>query len=239
MNLEKIFQALPYSDKDYHYGSRIEFDRDGYLYFSVGDRGARDENPQNLYNHGGKIHRINDDGSIPSDNPFIDSSGAMPSIYSYGHRNPQGIALHHETGEIWSHEHGPMGGDEINIIKKGRNYGWPVITYGINYDGTIITEDTAMDGMEQPILYWTPSIAPCGMAFVEGNVYPEWKGNLLVGSLSYTYLARCELEGNKVIHQEKLLDGIARIRNVKMGPDGYIYVATESPGKILKIIPVN
>lgn len=233
---EKIFQALPYSGKDYHFGSRLEFDRDGYLYFSVGDRGDREVNPQSLENHCGKIHRIFDDGSIPPDNPFVNTEGAMPTIFSYGHRNPQGIALHEVTGEIWTHEHGPKGGDEINIIKKAGNYGWPEITFGINYDGTIITNDTARDGMEQPLIYWVPSIAPCGMDFVEGNIYPGWEGNLLIGSLSIMYLVRCEIKNNEVIHQEKLLEGIGRVRNVKMGPDGYIYVATESPGRIIKII---
>lgn len=219
---EKIFQALPYSEKNYHFGSRLEFDRDGYLYFSVGDRGAREVNPQSLENHSGKIHRIFDDGSIPPDNPFVNTKGAVPTIFSYGHRNPQGIAKHPVTGKIWTHEHGPMGGDEINIIEKGINYGWPEITFGINYDGTIITNDTAQDGMAQPLLYWTPSIAPCGMDFVVGNIYKEWEGNLLVGSLKFMYLERLEIKDDQVIHQEKLIEGIGRVRNVKIGPDGYI-----------------
>lgn len=235
---EVLFQAVPAEKRGAHYGSRIEFDRDGYLFLSMGDRGRQD-NAQVITNYSGALHRLNDDGSIPEDNPFLDVSGAVPSIYNYGHRNIQGLALHPETGELWSHEHGPKGGDELNIEEPGKNYGWPEITYGINYNGTIITEDTAKEGMEQPVTYWDPSIAPCGMDFVTGDKYPEWKGNILIGSLRFKYVARCVLDGNKVVHEERLLEGMGRVRNVKTGPDGYIYVALETPGIILKIVPVD
>jgi glucose/arabinose dehydrogenase len=237
--LEVIFEALPYSQKRHHYGSRLEFDREGYLFFSVGDRGNRDVNPQTLDNHCGKIHRVRADGTIPEDNPFIGTEGAMPSIYSYGHRNPQGVIIHPETGEIWTHEHGPRGGDEINVISPGMNYGWPVISYGINYDGTIFTSSTEEEGMEQPLHYWVPSIAPCGMDFIVGDRYPQWEGNLLVGSLKYEYLNMCVIRNGKVVSEEMLLKNIGRLRNVKVGPDGYIYVGVEDPGTIYRLIPVS
>ena len=235
---EQIFEALPYFDTPVHFGSRIVFDADGYLYFGVGDRGFRDDNPQNLENHSGKIHRLNDDGSIPDDNPFFNHPTAKKSIFSYGHRNPQGMCVHPVTGEIWETEHGPRGGDEINIIEAGLNYGWPVISYGINYDGTSFTELTEMEGMEQPISYWTPSIAPCGMAFVTGNLYPEWKGDILSGSLSFEYLHRSKVTNGAVVEDEKLVDYGKRVRNVKMGLDGYIYVALEDPGYLYRIVPL-
>ena len=235
---EIIFKAEPDLKTSHHFGSRLEFDKDGYLFLSVGDRGSRN-NAQKLDNHCGKIHRIMDDGSIPTTNPFVNNKEAMPSIYSYGHRNPQGLVLHPKTKQIWSHEHGPKGGDEINIIRKGRNYGWPVITYGINYNGTILSPDSSKVGMEQPVIHWTPSIAPCGMTFVKGNRYPKWKNNILSGSLRFSHLNRSVVEGDKIIHQEQLLENIGRVRNVEISPDGYIYVAIESPGKILKLIPVD
>ncbi len=234
-----IFQGTPSSAKGHHWGCKLEFDREGYLYFGVGDRGNRDENPQSLSNHAGKIHRIEDDGSIPADNPFVGTPGAMASIYSYGHRNPQGTCMNPETGEIFESEHGPMGGDELNLIRPGLNYGWPVISYGINYNGTKFTDLTAKEGMEQPLTYWVPSIAPCGMTFVKGNRYPNWKNNILIGSLRFQYLERLVLDGYEVIHHEKLLEGIGRVRNVEMSPDGYVYVAIENPGKILRLIPYD
>ncbi|MBS2213640.1 PQQ-dependent sugar dehydrogenase [Carboxylicivirga mesophila] len=234
---EVIFKARPETDKRHHYGCKLEFDQEGYLYFSVGDRGDRDRHPQALNNDCGKIHRIHDDGSIPDDNPFVTYEGARPSIYSYGHRNPQGVCMHPETGRIWTDEHGPKGGDEINLIEPGKNYGWPVISFGINYNGTTFTNDTAKAGMEQPVHYWVPSIAPCGMTFIKGDRYPNWKNNILTGSLRFEYLHRVVLDGDKVSHEEKLLEGIGRVRNVEMSPDGYIYVAIEKPGKILKLVP--
>jgi glucose/arabinose dehydrogenase len=233
-----IFEAQPYSNATHHFGSRFVFDAEGYLYLTVGDRGNHPQNPQSLANHCGKVHRLYDDGRIPDDNPFSGRAGAVPSIYSYGHRNPQGMDIHPRTGAIWTHEHGPRGGDEINIIRPGANYGWPVISYGINYDGTILTDKTEAPGMEQPELYWTPSIAPSGMAFVDSDRYPGWSGDdLLVGSLSFRYLHRCRLDGDKIVDQEKLLENIGRVRDVRMGPDGLVYIAVESPGMIYRILP--
>ncbi len=233
---ELLYKAGPNTTKGQHFGSRITFDNDGYLYFSIGERGARDVNPQDITKDGGKIYRLNDDGSIPEDNPFIGKDGAKTATYSYGHRNPQGLVTHPETGEIWDHEHGPKGGDEINIIEKGANYGWPLITYGINYSGTPITDKTEMEGMEQPIHYWVPSIAPSGMAFVTSNKYNGWKGSLLVGSLVFQYLERLTLDGTKVTSREKLLDDMGRVRDVRQGPDGLIYVSIEGKG-IYKLVP--
>jgi glucose/arabinose dehydrogenase len=235
---EKIFQATPFGNRPHHFGCKLQFDREGYLYFSVGDRGEWD-NAQDLTNHAGKIHRIHDDGRIPEDNPFLATEGAMPSIFTYGNRNPQGVTIHPQTGEIWAHEHGPRGGDEVNIIKAGTNYGWPVISYGINYDSTIITELTEKEGLAQPLHYWVPSIAPCGMTFTTSDLYPNWKGNLLVGSLRFRYLNRCEVVDGKIVHEEKLLDTQGRVRDVEVGPDGYIYVAVEAPGMLLRVYPIN
>lgn len=233
---EILYKGSPNTTKGQHFGSRIAFDNDGYLFFSIGDRGARDVNPQDVTKDGGKIYRLNDDGSIPNDNPFVGTDGAKTAIYSYGHRNPQGLIKHPETGQIWNHEHGPKGGDELNIVEKGANYGWPVITYGINYSGTPITDKTEMEGMKQPIQYWVPSIAPSGMAYVTTDKYKGWKGSLLVGSLAFQYLERLILNGNKVVNREKLMADIGRVRDVRQGPDGLIYVAVEGKG-IYKLVP--
>ncbi len=235
-DVEKLYKASPNSTRGQHFGSRIEFDRDGYLFFSIGERGNRDVNPQDITRDGGKIYRLHDDGRIPEDNPFVGESGAKAAIYSYGHRNPQGLALHPKTGVLWEHEHGPRGGDEINVIQKGKNYGWPIITYGINYSGTKITDETSRPGMEQPLYQWTPSIAPSGMAFVTSDKYPKWEGNLLVGSLAFQYLERLEIKNNKVVYREKLLDGMGRVRNVRQATDGFIYVGIEGKG-IYRLIP--
>lgn len=229
-NKKILYKGSPNTKKGQHWGSRITFDNNGYLYFSIGDRGNRDVNPQDITKDGGKIYRIHDDGRIPDDNPFVDRKGAKTAIYSYGHRNPQGLIKNPFNGEIWNHEHGPRGGDEINIIKKGKNYGWPIITYGINYVGTKITDETSRPNMEQPLHYWVPSIAPSGMAFVSSNKYPDWEGNLLVGSLAFQYLERLELKDNKVVYREKLMDGIGRVRSVRQAPDGFIYVGVEGKG---------
>ena len=233
---EVIYKATPNTKKGHHFGSRIEFDKDGYLFFSVGDRGNRDVNPQDIKRDGGKIYRLNDDGSIPGDNPFVSTPGAKAAVFSYGHRNPQGMAMNPGTGEIWVHEHGPQGGDEINIIKPGKNYGWPLITYGINYDDSTITDDTDLPGMEQPLHYWVPSIAPSGMDFINSDRYPAWKGNLLVGSLKFQYLNLVSVENGKVVKEEKLMEGMGRVRTVKVAPDGYIYVSVEQLG-IVRLIP--
>ncbi|MFO8148076.1 MAG: PQQ-dependent sugar dehydrogenase [Gillisia sp.] len=234
-NQEVLYKATPNTTKGQHFGSRMVFDSDGYLYFSIGDRGARDENPQDITRDGGKIYRINDDGSIPKDNPFVGESNAKEAIYSYGHRNPQGMILHPDTGEVWVHEHGPQGGDEINVIKKGENYGWPVVTYGENYGGGAISDETSKPGMEDPIYYWVPSIAPSGMAYVSTNKYPSLQGNLLIGSLKFQYLEHVVMDGKEVTRREKLLEGIGRVRDVKEGPDGTIYVSVEQKG-IVKLV---
>ena len=233
---ELLYKASPNTTKGQHFGSRLEFDNDGYLFFSIGERGERDVNPQDITRDGGKIYRIMDDGTVPSDNPFVGEQNAKTAAFTYGNRNPQGMTKHPQTGAIWIHEHGPKGGDEINIVQKGANYGWPVITYGINYSGTPITDMTQMEGMTQPIHYWVPSIAPSGMTFVTSDKYPDWKGNLLVGSLAFQYLERLELDGNTVTYREKLMEDIGRVRNVIQGPDGFIYVAVEGKG-IYKLVP--
>jgi aldose sugar dehydrogenase len=235
-DFEVLYKANPNSTRAHHFGSRMAFDNDGHLYFSIGDRGDRDSNPQDVTRDGGKVYRIHDDGRIPADNPFVGVPNAKEATWTYGNRNIQGMVKHFETGEIWTHEHGPRGGDEINIARKGRNYGWPIITYGIEYSGLPITDEREREGMEQPLYYWVPSIAPCGMEIVNSAIYPEWKGNVLAGSLVFQYLERLVIENNKVVHREKLLDGIGRLRNVKQGPDGYIYVAVETKG-IFRLLP--
>ena len=237
-----IFVAEPYSSTRHHYGSRMQFGKDGYLYFSVGERGGHNENPQQIKgNDLGKVHRIKSDGSIPADNPFVKTAGAEPSIYSYGHRNPQGMTIHPQTGEIWTNEHGPRGGDEINIIAPAKNYGWPDITYGINYNGKQMNPDTktAKPNMEQPLYQWTPSIGPSGMAFVTGNRYKGWEGNLMTGSLRFQYLNRSVLKDKKVVSEEILFKNIGRVRDVRMGADGFLYIAVESPGTVYRLTPVN
>lgn len=232
-----IFEAYPYSQTRHHYGSRMVFGNDGMLYFSVGDRGNHNQYPQDLQYDPGKIHRIKDDGTVPADNPFVNTANARKTIYSYGHRNPQGLVKHPETGEIWSHEHGPRGGDEINLVQKGKNYGWPVISYGINYNGTTFTDKTSMPGMEQPLLYWIPSIGPSGMTIVNSNKYRKWKGNILSGSLRFKYLNLSSLDGHKVTDKAILFENIGRLRDVKMGNDGYIYISVENPGSIYRLQP--
>ncbi|KAF7787397.1 hypothetical protein PRUB_a4612 [Pseudoalteromonas rubra] len=231
-----IFDGYPNTERAFHFGSRIEFDKDGYLYFSIGDRGNRDVHPQRLDHDAGKIHRINADGSIPKSNPFAKHKDARKSVYSYGHRNPQGMAMHPETGEIWTHEHGPRGGDEINIIKPGRNYGWPVITYGINYNGTKITDETSRTGMQQPDWVWVPSIAPSGMAFVTSDKYPHWQGHLVVGAMKFAHLVLVELDGNKVVGHSKLFEGAGRVRSIATHPNGDLYLGIDGSG-IFKVVP--
>ncbi|NJB37669.1 PQQ-dependent sugar dehydrogenase [Croceivirga sp. JEA036] len=238
VEVKVLYKASPNSSTAHHFGSRLVIDGKRNLYFSVGDRGNRDKNPQDISRDGGKIYRITTNGGIPDDNPFVNSSKAKKAIYSYGHRNPQGLTFHPKTKELWSHEHGPRGGDEINIIQRGKNYGWPQITYGINYSGTKITDKTAQNGMEQPIHYWVPSIAPCDMLFVTGSIYPEWEGNLLVGSLAFQYLERLIFENNKVVRREKLLDGIGRVRSLTQDSDGFIYIGVENKG-IYKLVPAK
>lgn len=234
--IESLYNASPNTTKGHHFGSRIVFDNQGFLYFTTGDRGNNIENPQDITRDNGKIYRLNDDGSIPKDNPFVGQKNAKEAIYTYGNRNPQGMAIHPVTADIWEHEHGPQGGDEINIIKKGANYGWPIVTFGIDYDGKTISNLTEKPGIEKPLYHWTPSIAPSGMTFVTSDRYPDWNGHLLVGSLKFQYLELVKLKGNEIIGRQKIGTDIGRVRNVAQGPDGFIYIGVEGKG-ILKIIP--
>lgn len=236
VSTEILYKATPNSTRGQHFGSRIAFDKEGYIYFSIGDRGNRRKNPQDITKDGGKIYRLHDDGRIPKDNPFVTTSGAKKAIYSYGHRNPQGMEINPFTGEIWIHEHGPKGGDEINIIKPGKNYGWPKASFGRNYIGTKFTDHTSLPGMVDPLHHWTPSIAPSGMAFVNSNKYPELKGKLLVGSLKFGFVTGCTLKDGKVIKEEKVLENLGRVRSIEQGRDGYIYIGVEGMG-IIKLLP--
>ena len=241
LDVEVIFSQQPKFDSSAHFGSRLVFARDGTLFVTLGDRYKRRDDAQTLDNHHGKIVHINDDGSVPEGNPFADRAGALPEIWSLGHRNLQGATLHPQTGELWTHEHGPSGGDEINISRAGNNYGWPVITYGEEYIGGSIGEGTHKDGMEQPLHYWVPSIAPSGMIFVDQRI-PAWQGNLLIGSLKFDQLVRLELDGDKVVHEERLLDKALgeRVRDVAQGPDGAIYLLTdERNGRLLRLAPLK
>lgn len=240
-NAQVIFRLEPKSTSGRHFGSRLVFDDNGDLYITLGDRGDRPR-AQDLGDHAGSVIRVRDDGGIPQDNPFLSDSGALPEIYTYGNRNVQGATLHPETRELWTHEHGPQGGDEVNIIRAGNNYGWPVITYGVNYGiGTSIGEGTEKAGMEQPLHYWVPSIAPSGMAFYTGDAFPQWKGNLFVGSLKFEQLVRLELDGEKVVHEERMLtDKLGRIRDVRQGPDGLIYLLTDArDGMLVRLAPAG
>ncbi len=225
-----------------HYGSRLAFDSDGYLFVTVGERQAPPEGDleahpaQDLSNHHGTVNRLYDDGRVPEDNPFVGVEGARPEIWSYGHRNPQGLAIHPETGVVWEDEHGPQGGDELNILLPGRNYGWPVIGYGVNYGGATIHESTSREGMEQPVHYWVPSIATSGLLIYAGDRFPGWKGNLFVGGLAGAQLARLTMDGNTVAAEETLLQGVGRIRDIRQGPDGLIYLAIDADGGPMSIV---
>ena len=240
IDVERIYQVDEsfYSGRGHHFGSRIVFDAQGYLYFTIGDRGERPL-AQSVETPNGKVHRLFDDGRVPADNPFADQPGAITSIWSYGHRNLQGVAIHPVTGDLYTTEHGPRGGDELNRIQKGANYGWPLITYGINYNGTPITKSMAQDGMQQPILFWNPSIAPCGIDFYVGDRFPKWKNHLLVTALAYQRLERVHIEDGRVIHKEVIFEPGSRFRDVKTGPDGLIYVALEDPGRIMRLSPAD
>jgi glucose/arabinose dehydrogenase len=235
--VQVLFSMLPKTRTDQHFGGRIVFDASGLVYLTLGDRGdmARAQQPGD---HAGAVIRLHDDGRVPQDNPFLGQAGARPEKWSLGHRNIQGAALHPQTGQLWTHEHGPQGGDEVNVVRAGRNYGWPLITYGANYgSGSSIGEGRAKPGLEQPIHLWTPSIAPSGMTFVSGNSFPRWRGDLLVGALRGQMLVRLELAGEKVVREERLLtDQIGRIRDVRSGPEGFIYVLTDEPqGALLRL----
>jgi glucose/arabinose dehydrogenase len=222
-----------------HYGCRIAQARDGNLFVTLGEHFSHRDEAQNLGNHLGKLIRITPDGAAPNDNPFVGRDGARPEIWSYGHRNEQGLAINPASGEVWEIEHGPRGGDEVNIIGKGKNYGWPVIGYGIDYNGTKIHASTTKDGMEQPIKYWVPSIAPSGMAFYTGKLFPKWDGSLFTGALAGKMLVRLSLNGNSVTGEERLLQDLnERIRDVRQGPDGALWLLTDNAaGRILRVSP--
>ncbi len=244
-NIENLFSSGGINTWYGHYGSRILFDRNNYLYLSIGEGGpaslggpnSPNLNAQNTKSNWGKTHRFRDDGSIPDDNPVLPGNTTPSSIWSYGHRNPQGLALNPGTGEVWSSEHGPMGGDELNIIKKGLNYGWPLYSIGINYDGSRISSGHTAKGIEPPLYTWTPSIGVCGIAFITSDSFGAWKGNLLASGLALQKLYRCVVKDNKVTEETELLTGYGRVRNVIQGPDGNIYVSVEGPGRILRISP--
>ena len=233
---ETLFRAPAetYRKGRVHFGSRFVFDG-GYLFFTIGERGQQDD-AQDVTRPNGKVHRLHDDGRVPDDNPFVDQKDAIPSIWSYGHRNPQGLARHPVTGDLYDAEHGPRGGDELNLVERGSNYGWPVITYGMNYDGTPITNLTAKEGMEQPVVHWTPSLAVCAIDFYVGDRFPGWRHDLFLSSLAAEELVRLEIQDRKVVHQEVLFKGIGRVRDVVSGPDGYLYVSLE-PGRIARLVP--
>jgi aldose sugar dehydrogenase len=238
-DVEVLFRQSPKGNRGQHFGGRIVFDRAGYVYLTLGDRGemARAQRPDD---HAGSVIRLHDDGRVPKDNPFAGKAGWKPEKFTLGNRNMQGAALHPQTGELWTHEHGPQGGDEVNVIRAGVNYGWPVITYGVNYGiGTKIGEGTRKDGMAQPLHYWVPSIAPSGMAFYTGDKFAKWRGNLFVGALRDQMLVRLQLDGEKVVKEERMLRGtIGRIRDVRNGPDGFLYLLTdENPGGLFRLEP--
>lgn len=237
-NQEILFEALheSYKTARWHFGSRIVFDPEGYLYFSIGDRGTSDD-AQDLSKPNGKIHRIHTDGRIPKSNPFYGQNNIVQSIYAYGNRNPQGLAIHPQTGELWETEHGPLGGDELNLIRPGLNYGWPVISYGINYNGAIITDIFRQEGMEQPISYWKPSIATCGLDYYTGDLFPLWKNRLMVGALKMEELQLLDIEKERMMYRQTLLKNAGRVRDVTTGPDGAIYVLLNRPGKVLRLSP--
>jgi glucose/arabinose dehydrogenase len=246
--VEEIFEARAWSGTDGHYGARLVFDRDGYLWATVGDRmappslgGAMNHPAQDPSNHQGTVVRLNDDGSAPGDNPFVGRDDVLPEIWSYGHRNPQGLAIHPETGEIWTTEHGPQGGDELNRILPERNYGWPVIGYGVNYGGAVIHESTHREGMEQPVNYWVPSIATSGLMIYSGDRFPAWRGSFFAGGLAGSYIERLTIEDGQVVGRERIVDGLGRIRDIRQGPDGLIYIAIDSRGggltSLVRLVP--
>jgi len=248
VDFEDIFVAQT-QGRPGHYGSRIAFDADGYLFVTVGERqapsrGDLEAHPaQDITNHHGTVNRLNDDGSVPTDNPFVGQGDARPEIWSYGHRNPQGLAIHPETGDIWVTEHGPQGGDELNRILPGLNYGWPVIGFGVNYgSGLAIHEGTRRDDIESPTHFWVPSIATSGLMIYTGDLFPAWKGSIFAGGLAGQQMARLTMDGQRVVREETLLQGLGRIRDIRQSPDGYIYVAIDGraqPSAVVRLEPAG
>jgi len=240
--VEVIFRQLPTVKGGHHFGSRLVFARDGRLFVTLGDRFSERAKAQTLDNHMGKVVRIERDGKVPADNPFLGQPGALPQVWSYGHRNVQGAALHPGTGELWTNEHGPKGGDELNRTLPGRNYGWPVVTYGVEYSGAKISDSPTAPGIEAPVHHWVPSIATSGLMFYTGERFPKWRGSAFVGALKDKQVARLEMDGNRVVSEERLLEGVVneRVRDVEQGPDGYIYLLTDEPkGRLLRIEPAE
>jgi glucose/arabinose dehydrogenase len=240
-DVQVLFSMQPKTRSGFHFGGRIVFDHAGFVYLTLGDRGDKDR-AQKMDDHAGSVIRLHDDGRVPDNNPFVKRAGAFAEKWTLGHRNMQGAALHPQTGELWTHEHGPQGGDELNVMRAGLNYGWPVITYGVNYGlGTKIGEGQEKPGMVQALKVWVPSIAPSGMAFVSGSQFPQWQGSLLVGALRGQMLVRLTLDGEKVLSEERLFQGRpGRIRDVRMGPDGLVYLLTdEAQGALLRLEPVK
>jgi len=234
---EEIYRADRefYSRSGVHFGTRVVF-KNGYVYFAIGDRGAQRQ-AQDPGRPNGKIHRLHEDGRIPADNPYI-QSGGLPSLWTLGNRNPQGLAFHPATGELWSTEHGPRGGDELNLIQRGLNYGWPLVTHGLNYNGTPITAHTEMEGMEPPVFHWTPSIAVCGMAFADGGRYPEWENDVLAGGLRGQVLERLRIRDGEVVEREAVLKGLGRVRDTKTSPEGFLYLILEGRGaRLVRLVP--
>ena len=239
-DIQDIFKAPAdqYTGTAHHYGSRLEFDKDNYLYISIGERGDQNK-AQDLKYVQGKVHRVKDDGAIPDDNPFVKTEGAIPSIWSLGHRNPQGLRFQPGTGKLWETEHGPKGGDELNVIRKGANYGWPLICWGVNYDGTPVSDKQEAPGLEQPVTYWVPSIAPSGFDFYNGDKFPKWKGNIFVGALAHQKLVRVVVDGETATHKEILLEHTGRMRDVLCLDDGFLYIVYDNPGRIARLVPVE
>ena len=242
-NTETIFQTKTPNTWYGHYGSRIIFDKAGLLYLSIGEGGSTsyggvgsgNMNAQDTKSDWGKVHRMTDDGKVPSDNPVLPGNTTATTVFSYGHRNPQGMTYDPVNNRIWENEHGPMGGDEINLVEKGKNYGWPLVSYGKNYDGVAVSSNPTANGITDPLKYWVPSIAPSGMAVITSDKFKSWKSNVLTGSLKFNYVSRAVLQGTTITKDEKILEGIGRVRNVKQGPDGAIYVAVEGPGRIIRV----
>jgi len=241
-DVEVIFRQQPTVKGGHHFGSRLVFARDGRLFVTLGDRFSERARAQTLDSHLGKVVRIERDGKVPADNPFVNRAGALPEIWSYGHRNVQGAALHPVTGELWTNEHGPRGGDELNRTLAGRNYGWPVVTYGVEYSGAKISDSPTAPGIEPPVHYWVPSIATSGLLFYTGDRFPKWRGSAFVGGLVSKQVARLEMDGDRVVSEERLLEGVVnqRVRDVGQGPDGLIYLLTdEKNGRLLRIEPAE
>lgn len=237
--VEEILEADAWRQSRVHFGSRMAFDRDGYLFVTIGDRGQM-QAAQDRSNHQGVTLRLHDDGRVPSDNPFVGEPDVRPEIWTWGNRSPQGLAFHPETGELWQNEHGPQGGDELNRLLPGRNYGWPAITYGVNYNGSTITDQTHAPGMEQPVHYWVPSIATSGLAFYDGDAFPAWRGDALIGGLRGLQLARVDLEDGVSVGWESMLEGYNRVRDVRVGPDGYVYLLLDDANSpLVRLMPAS